>query len=257
MNPRFKGEGGMNRFSVFVVDDEESIREGVSRALERKYHVRSFRDAETAVEAVREHAPDLVLLDVGLPGMSGIEALAAMKSLRPDIAVIVITAYEDVPTVVSAMKGGAFDYIVKPIYPETLEVSVDNALESVRLKKEVRELQEKALRENVPLFIGKSDAVQDVMEFVESVAKSPDTPILVVGETGTGKELVAGAIHFRSPNFRGPLVGVNCAAIPRELIESELFGYEKGAFTGASPGGRRGWWSRPPGERSSWTKWGT
>ncbi|MBE0604516.1 MAG: sigma-54-dependent Fis family transcriptional regulator [Deltaproteobacteria bacterium] len=230
----------MNRFSVFVVDDEESIREGVSRVLERKYRVRSFRDAETAVEAVRELAPDLVLLDVGLPGMSGIEALAAMKRLHPDIAVIVITAYEDVPTVVSAMKGGAFDYMVKPIYPETLEVSVGNALESVRLKKEVRELQEKSLRENVPLFIGKSDAVQDVMVFVESVAKSPDTPILVVGETGTGKELVAGAIHFRSPNFRGPLVGVNCAAIPKELIESELFGYEKGAFTGASPGGKKG-----------------
>ena len=138
------------------------------------------------------------------------------------------------------MKGGAFDYMVKPIHPETLEVNVGNALETVRLKKEVRELQERSLRENVPMFIGESNAVQDVMEFVEAVAKSPDTPILIVGETGTGKELVAGAIHYRSPNFRGPLVSVNCASIPRELIESELFGYEKGAFTGASLGGKKG-----------------
>ncbi len=230
----------MNPFSVFVVDDEESVREGISLSLEGKYRVRAFPDGETVVEAVRERPADLVLLDIGLPGMSGIDALLAIKRFRPDVVVIVITAYEDVQTVVSAMKGGAFDYMVKPIHPETLELNVGNALETVRLKKEVRELQERALRENVPLFIGKSDAVQDVMEFVETVAKSPDTPVLVVGETGTGKELVAGAIHFRSPNFRGPLVSVNCATFPKELIESELFGYEKGAFTGASPGGKKG-----------------
>jgi DNA-binding NtrC family response regulator len=239
-NTRVKGEGGMNRYSVFVVDDDEGVREGISRTLGGKYRVRAFPDAETVIQAVREHSPDLVLLDVGLPGMNGIDALMAMKRLRPDIVVIVITAHEDVQTVLSAMKGGAFDYMVKPVHPETLDVSVGIALESVRLKKEVRELQERALRENVPMFIGNSDVVQDVMEFVEAVAKSPDTPVLVVGETGTGKELVAGAIHFRSPNFRGPLVGVNCASIPRELIESELFGYEKGAFTGANLGGKKG-----------------
>jgi DNA-binding NtrC family response regulator len=172
--------------------------------------------------------------------MSGIEGIRAVKTLRPEILVIVITAYEDVQTVVAAMKGGAFDYVVKPLHAETLEASVANALETVRLQKEVRELQERCLRDNVPLFVGESHAIRDVMEFVDSAAKSPDTPVLILGPTGTGKELVAAAIHYRSPNFRGPLVSVNCAAIPRELLESELFGYEKGAFTGASHAGKKG-----------------
>ncbi len=230
----------MKPFSVYIVDDEVTIREGISLLLGGKYRVRAFPDAETALDALRDQAPDLVLLDVCLPGMNGIDALKEMKRLRPDLAVIVITAYDDVQSVVSAMKNGAFDYMVKPIQPETLDVTVVNALETVRLKKEVRELQEHALRENMPMFIGKSDSIQDAMEIVDAVAKSPDTPVLVIGETGTGKELIAGAIHFHSPNFRGPFVCVNCAAIPRELIESELFGYEKGAFTGAGPKGKKG-----------------
>jgi transcriptional regulator with PAS, ATPase and Fis domain len=119
-------------------------------------------------------------------------------------------------------------------------VSIRNALESVRLKKEVQRLQERVLRENLPCFVGESDTIQDVLQYVGRIAGSPDTPVLILGETGTGKELIASAIHYRSPNFRGPLVSVNCAAIPRELIESELFGYEKGAFSGASAGGKKG-----------------
>lgn len=230
----------MTSFSVFVVEDEESVRYGISLALEGKYRVRVFPDAESAIPAVRENAPDLVLMDIGLPGMNGIDALKVMKGIRPDLAVLVITAYEDVPTVVSAMKAGAFDYVLKPLHAETLEMHIVNALETVRLKKEVRDLQERYLRDNVPLFIGQSQAVREVMEFVEAVAKSPDTPVLIEGETGTGKELIAAAIHYRSPHFQGPIVSVNCAAIPRELIESELFGYEKGAFSGASAGGKKG-----------------
>ena len=230
----------MTPFSIFVVEDEESVRYGISLALEGKFRVRAFPDAESAITAVREGAPDLVLMDIGLPGMNGIDALKAMKEIRPDLVVLVITAYEDVPTVVSAMKAGAFDYVLKPLHAEMLEMHVVNALGTLRLKKEVRDLQERYLRDNVPLFIGRSQAVRDVMEFVEAVAKSPDTPVLIEGETGTGKELIAAAIHYRSPHFQGPLVSVNCAAIPRELIESELFGYEKGAFSGASPGGKKG-----------------
>ncbi|RJP23811.1 MAG: sigma-54-dependent Fis family transcriptional regulator [Deltaproteobacteria bacterium] len=230
----------MDPWKVFIVDDEESVREGIRIALEPRYRVRAFGDAESAVEGVKEDPPDLILMDIGLPGMSGIDGIRAVKSLRPEILVIVITAYEDVQTVVAAMKGGAFDYVVKPLHAETLEASVANALETVRLQKEVRELQERCLRDNVPLFVGESHAIRDVMEFVDSVAKSPDTPVLILGPTGTGKELVASAIHYRSPNFRGPLVSVNCAAIPRELLESELFGYEKGAFTGAAHAGKKG-----------------
>jgi DNA-binding NtrC family response regulator len=151
-----------------------------------------------------------------------------------------ITAYEDVNTVISAMKLGAYDYIIKPIHLEALEVTVGNALESIRLRKEIQALQENLLQENVPCFIGESDAIQEVMELITRVAMSPDTPVLILGETGTGKELIASAIHYRSPNFRGPLICVNCSAIPNHLIESELFGYEKGAFSGASATGKQG-----------------
>lgn len=230
----------MTDCTLFVVDDEASIRDGIASAFGSRYGVRTFPDAESALSALPDAEVDLVLLDIGLPGMGGIDALREIRRIRPGLPVIVITAYEDVPTVVSAMKGGAHDYVLKPLQMETLEVSVENALGTIRLKKEVSLLQERLLRENLPLFIGESDTIRDVMEFVESIAQSPDTPVLILGETGTGKELIAGAIHFRSPNFRGPLINVNCAAIPQELIESELFGYERGAFTGASASGKKG-----------------
>ncbi|HEX9204753.1 MAG TPA: sigma-54 dependent transcriptional regulator [Candidatus Deferrimicrobiaceae bacterium] len=225
---------------MYIVDDEESVREGVRIALEPAYRVRTFPDAESALAAVQEETPDLILMDIGLPGMCGIDGIRAVKALRPEVVIVVITAYEDVQTVIQAMKAGAVDYVVKPLHVETLETTIGIALNTVRLQKEVRELQERCLRENVPLFVGESHAIRDVMEFVESVAKSPDTPVLILGPTGTGKELVAAAIHYRSPNFRGPLVTVNCAAIPKELLESELFGYEKGAFTGAGSAGKKG-----------------
>jgi len=230
----------MITYSLFVVDDEDSIRQAIVIAFEGRYRVAVFPDAESAVEAAKSDPPDLILLDIGLPGMSGIDALPVFKGMDPGVLVIVITAYEDVKSVVASMKHGAYDYVVKPLNMDTLEVSIRNALESIRLKKEVHGLQERYLRENLPCFMGESHVIQDVMEFVGLLAKSSDTPVLILGETGTGKELVASAIHYRSPNFQGPLVSVNCAAIPRELIESELFGYDKGAFSGASTGGKKG-----------------
>ena len=230
----------MTPYALFIVDDEETIRRTLTIALEGRYRLADFPDAESAVAAARVDPPDLVLLDLGLPGMSGIEAIPVFRAVAPEILIVVITAYEDVKSVVSAMKGGAYDYVVKPLGIDTLEVSIGNACESIRLKKEVQALQERYLRENLPCFIGESDKIRDVMEFVGLLARSPDTPVLILGETGTGKELIASAIHYRSPNFRGPLISVNCAAIPRELIESELFGYEKGAFSGASAAGKKG-----------------
>ena len=230
----------MNMYSLFIVDDEDTIRRTLTIALEGRYRLADFPDAESAVAAARVDPPDLVLLDLGLPGMSGIEAIPVFRAIAPEILIVVITAYEDVKSVVSAMKGGAYDYVVKPLDIDTLEMSIGNALESIRLKKEVQALQERYLRENLPCFIGESNTIRDVMEFVGLLARSPDTPVLILGETGTGKELIASAIHYRSPNFRGPLISVNCAAIPRELIESELFGYEKGAFSGASAAGKKG-----------------
>jgi DNA-binding NtrC family response regulator len=230
----------MITYSLFIVDDEDTIRRTLAIALEGRYRLADFPDAESAVAAARVDPPDLVLLDIGLPGMSGIEAIPVFKAMAPGILIIVITAYEDVQSVVSAMKRGAYDYVVKPLNIDTLEMSIGNALESIRLKKEVQALQERYLRENLPCFIGESNTIRDVMEFVGLLARSPDTPVLILGETGTGKELIASAIHYRSPNFRGPLISVNCAAIPGELIESELFGYEKGAFSGASTAGKQG-----------------
>jgi DNA-binding NtrC family response regulator len=230
----------MIQYSIYIVDDEKTIREGVTMALEADYHVRAFATAETAIDAMKNHPPDLVLLDIGLPGMDGIEALGQIKDLYTNMLIIMITAYEDINTVISAMKLGAYDYVVKPLHMDALEVTVRNALETIKLRKEVQTLQEEYLKENLPCFIGESNAIQDVMEFIAMVAKSPDTPILIIGETGTGKELIAHAIHYRSPNFKGPFMTVNCAAIPKDLIESELFGYEKGAFSGARASGKKG-----------------
>src|SRR3989304_5701828 len=230
----------MITYSLFIVDDEDTIRRTLEIALEGRYRLADFPDAESAIAAAQSDPPDLVLLDIGLPGMRGIEATPVFKAMAPGILIIVITAYEDVQSVVSAMKCGAYDYVVKPLNIDTLEVSIGNALETVRLKKEVQALQERYLRENLPCFIGESNTIKDVMEFVGLLARSPDTPVLILGETGTGKEMIASALHYRSPNFRGPLISVNCAAIPRELIESELFGYERGAFSGAHTAGKKG-----------------
>ena len=230
----------MMEYSIYIVDDEETIREGLTMALQEIYLVSSYPTAEAALEAMKENPPDLVLLDIGLPGMSGIDAMSRMKDIAPDLLIVMITAYEDVDTVVSAMKRGAHDYVVKPIQPDSLEVTIRNALETIRLRKEVHALQERYLKENIPCFVGESDAIQHVIDFMKKVADSPDTPILILGETGTGKELIASAIHYRSPNYKGSLVTVNCPAIPKNLIESELFGYERGAFTGARTSGKKG-----------------
>ncbi len=230
----------MISYSIYVVDDEELIRDASVLTLAAKYRVEAFESAETAIAAIRRTPPDLVLLDIGLPGMSGLEALEAIKTHYPEILIIMITAVEEIATVIRAMKSGAYDYVVKPINMDALEMAIANALDTIRLRKEVQLLQERYLKENLPYFVGESDAIVDIMELVTMVAKSPDAPVLILGETGTGKELIASRIHYESPRFRGPFVTLNCAAIAENLVESELFGYEKGAFSGASPTGKKG-----------------
>ena len=230
----------MISYSIYIVDDEKTITDAVTMALEDDFRIKAFSDAEKAIEQLEKDPPDLILLDIGLPGMNGIDALCHIKDVYPDILVIMITAYEDVDTVISAMKLGAYDYVVKPLYMDALEVTIRNALDTIRLRKEVRKLQEEHFKEHIPCFIAESNAIQDVMEFIKMVAQSPDTPVLIMGETGTGKELLASAIHYNSPNFKAPFATVNCAAIPKDLIESELFGYEKGAFSGARATGKKG-----------------
>ena len=230
----------MISFSIYIVDDEEIIREGLTMALEENYNIKSFLNAESALKALQADLPDLILLDIGLPGMSGIDAISKIKKRYPEILIIMISAYEDIDTVISAMKLGAYDYVVKPIQMDGLEVTICNALETIRLRKEVQALQKKYLKENLPCFIGESDTIQNMMDFLDKVAKSPSTPILITGETGTGKELIASSIHHRSPNYKGNFITVNCAAIPKDLIESEIFGYVKGAFSGADIAGKKG-----------------
>jgi len=231
----------MIAYTIYIVDDEAVARKGLSLALKKKqYVVKAFESAEKVFDAMENILPDLILMDVGLPGMSGVEALKRIKKRFPDVIVIMITAYEDVQTVVSAMKYGAYEYIVKPIQMDALLIILRNAFDSISMRKEIQNLHDKYLNENLPCFIGESNLIQDVIGVVKKIAKSPDTSILIQGETGTGKELIAQAIHYRSPNFQGPLITVNCAAIPRDLVESELFGYEKGAFSGADQSGKIG-----------------
>lgn len=227
-------------YTIFIVDDEAVIREGVASDLEDDYTVLAFETAEDALDAFAEKVPDLILLDIELPGLKGSEALPRFKELKNDVLIIMITAYEDIKLVISCMKKGAYDYVVKPIHMDALNLSISKALETIQLRKEIALLQEKQIRENLPCFIGQSHAIHDIMEYIDMVAKSPDTPILILGDTGTGKELIASTIHHKSPNFKGPLVTVNCAAIPKDLIESELFGYAAGAFSGASATGKKG-----------------
>ncbi len=237
------------RYTINIVDDEETIRDGLSMILADKYNISTFADAESFLTALNNHSsdptqnlaiPDLILMDIGLPAMNGIEALHIIKKQWPELPVIMITAFEDIKMVIDSMKSGAFDFVLKPLNPDILSLTIHKALESIALRKEVRILQKKYLIDNQPCFIGESKNIQDVMDFINMVAKSPDTPIMISGETGTGKELIAQAIHARSPVFQGPFIAVNCSAFPDELIESELFGYEEGAFSGAKKKGKKG-----------------
>ena len=230
----------MVRYSICIVDDEETIRDSLELILSDEYDVSCFVDAESFLADLKNIAPDLVLMDIGLPAMNGIDALNIIKKQRPDLPVIMITAFEDINMVIRSMKIGAFDFILKPMNPDILELTIKKAISSIALRKEVKILQEQYLKDNQPCFIGKSKNIEDVMDFVNMVAKSPDTPIMILGETGTGKELIAKAIHVRSPVFQGPFIAINCSAFPNELIESELFGYEEGAFSGAKKQGKKG-----------------
>jgi len=230
----------MIKYTIAIVDDEESIRDSLDMVLSPNYTIRLYEDAETFLDSLAKGAPDLVLMDIGLPVMNGIDALGLLKIDHPEVPVIMVTAFEDISMVIQSMKGGAFDFILKPINPDIMELTIQKAVDSIALVKEVHLLQEKFLRENEPCFIGESKNIENVMDFVNMVSKSPDTPIMILGETGTGKELIAKAIHARSPVFQGPFIAVNCSAFPEDLIESELFGYEAGAFSGARPQGKRG-----------------
>jgi len=219
---------------IVVADDEESVRWTLKKALERSgYAVLTVADGEAAVETAGRVGADLVLMDIKMPTVDGLEALSLLRQRHPETMVIVMTAFGSLQAAVEAMKRGAYDYITKPFDFEELALLVGRALEVKGLTHELNRLKAQLRdRQELDEIVGTSQGMQVVFKLVGQVADSVAT-VLIQGESGTGKELVARAIHKNSPRHQGPFVTVNCAAIPRDLLESELFGHEKGAFTGA------------------------
>jgi DNA-binding NtrC family response regulator len=219
---------------VLVVDDEPMVCVALTNWLqEENYLARAVHDGPQAIAAVREETWDIVLLDLRMPGMDGMEVLKQVREISPQSVVIIMTAYASVPSAVQAMKDGAYDYIVKPLDVDQLTRMLKRIVEHQQLITE-NILLRKRLSEQYEFgdIIGKSAAMQQVFEMVKVVSETNAT-VLITGETGTGKELVARAIHSNSPRRYGPFVATSCGALPDTLLESELFGYEKGAFTGA------------------------
>ena len=220
---------------ILVVDDEESMREFLSIMLYREgYAVDAAADGAQAVERLKEHSYDLVISDIKMPRMTGLQLLSYIMERTPETVVIMITAFSTTDEAVEAMKHGAYDYITKPFKNEEIRLIVKNALERKTLRQENTELKrELGRRYSFGSLIGKSKAMQEVYDLIQKVAASR-VNVLITGESGTGKELVAHAIHYNSPRANGTFVKLNCAALPDNLLESELFGHEKGAFTGAA-----------------------
>jgi DNA-binding NtrC family response regulator len=219
---------------MLVVDDEPGVRQSLQLVFNKVYRVIEAPSADDAIQKVTDERPDVVLLDIVMPGTDGLDVLKQMKSIHPDCQVIMLTALNTARIAFAAKGTGAFDYVTKPFDVEELRLRVEHALEKIQLSREVERLKEEVGRKyGVDHIIGKSKQIVDVFKAVSMVAGKKST-VLITGESGTGKELIARAIHYNSDRRAKPFVVVNCAALPDTLIESELFGYEKGAFTNAS-----------------------
>ena len=220
--------------TVLVVDDDDTHRTMLKTLVGGwGYNVAEADDGSTAIEKVQERPFDLILMDVRMLKVSGIEALERIKAINPAIPITIMTAYSSVETAIDALKKGAYDYLTKPLDFDKLRLTIERAMEHVRLKEENRILRENLGKHfDMQNIIGRSPAMLSLLETVAHVASSEAT-VMITGESGTGKELIAGVIHYNSPRKDGPLVKINCAAITETLLESELFGHEKGAFTGA------------------------
>jgi len=222
------------KFKILIIDDEKNIREIFSLLLEEQgYAVQEAKNGTEGLKKTQAFFPDVVLLDMNLPDLSGIEVLAKIKESLPVCEVIIITAFGTIKTAVEATKLGAYDYLEKPIDNDELLLLISRALEVNKLRKEVDELRsELSARYRFENIIGTSSRINSVFQMMYKIARVDGT-VLITGQSGTGKELVARAIHFKSPRSNGPFVVVNCGAIPKDLIESEFFGHTKGAFTDA------------------------
>ncbi|MDR2983079.1 MAG: sigma-54 dependent transcriptional regulator [Puniceicoccales bacterium] len=219
--------------TILIVDDEKNTREGLRAALEGNYELFMARDADEAIRLLDAEKFDIVLTDLRMAGKSGLSVIDKTLSLPNKPVCIMMTAYGNVETAVEAMRRGAYDFLTKPLNLEKLELVIQRALKSRRVEEENKELHQRLDKKfNLAGIVGNSAALTRVVEQVRQVAQSKAT-VLLLGETGTGKELFAQMIHQNSQRVSGPFVPVHCAALPANLLESELFGYEKGAFTGA------------------------
>ena len=224
----------MAKQRILIVDDDSYVREATEAILSaRNYEVETAPEAKTALQKLDESEYDLLLSDIRMPGMNGLELLEAARAKVADIHIIMMTAFGTVEDAVDAMKKGAYDYIQKGTDPSEIEIVVDRALQFQETERENRRLRSELQdRYSFGNMIGKAHNMEQVFDLIETVADSRAT-VLVTGESGTGKELVARALHYNSGRSSGPFIRINCAALPKDLMESELFGHEKGAFTGA------------------------
>lgn len=220
---------------ILIVDDEYSARDSLTKWFQVDgFQVDSAKDAYEALEKIKSKIFDIVLLDIKMPGMDGLELQEHIRELDPNIIVIIITAFASVDTAIRAIKAGAYDYVTKPFDPDDLEHTIENAMsqrklaqENIQLRSQIKELA------NFDEIIAETPQMKRMLDMVRTVAQT-DSTVLIRGESGTGKELIARAIHFNSARRNGPLISINCGAFSESLLESELFGYEKGAFTGAA-----------------------
>ena len=229
----------MNR-RLMIVDDDDAIRETLAHHLTRsRYEVSTVPSAEAALARIGALDPAVILTDVRMPGMNGIELVARLRELVPDVNVVVMTAFEDMETAIGAMRAGAHDYLVKPLDLDRLELTLERALRDRVMRQRLGRMTEDAAgRYALQTLVGRTPAMIEIYKRIGALAASA-TSVLVRGETGTGKEVIARAIHFNSPASAEPFVAINCTAVPEPLLESELFGHVRGAFTGAV-GDRRG-----------------
>ncbi len=219
--------------TILVVDDEENICRLISKIFKNDYHIIMLQSGEKALEKIKSESVDVVLLDQNMPVLSGIDTLQMIKEYDKNIPVIMITAYARIELSVKSIKLGANDYIEKPFDTGKLKLAVLRALEIRYLNKEVEQLRSELIEKySFQNIIGKSQLMKDMYQLIHNVSTT-DISVLILGESGTGKELAARAIHYSSNHKKSPFVPINCAAIPDQLLESELFGYEKGAFSGA------------------------
>lgn len=231
----------IHRYKILIIDDDRLLQQSLDDILSEKFDVSIVGTGEAALKHLKTYPIDLALLDIKLPGIDGIETLRLIRQMELEVAVIMMTAYEDVKSVVTAMKMGALDYLVKPLDIDELEVIIDKALENLRLRRELEELRSQMTQEyDLNDIISQSAGMKMALKMVNIVKSSYDTTVLLEGETGSGKEVLAKMIHYGSERMGKPLVSINCGAISKDLVESELFGYEEGTFTGGLKEGKKG-----------------